>query len=83
MPGKKTDPARHADRVLNEVVVEAHALAGEPIQIGRFYIVVAIKAQRVPSLLVSVKNEDVGSFHIVLFEKHAGPMANRLSSDWI
>lgn len=63
LPCQQTQTTRHADRVLDNTVREIDAPVGEPIQIRRPNVRVAVGLQRIPSLLIGVQHKYVRSAH--------------------
>jgi len=58
-PGHQGRPRRCADRVLHVAVLEQHALGGQPVQVRRGDVRVAVRTERVEALLVRADQEDI------------------------
>ena len=61
-----TDTAGHTDRILYKMMTEVHAAARQGIQIGSLDLGIAIGAQRIPTLLIGIQYEDIGSSHVCI-----------------
>ncbi len=59
-------PARPADRVGNEGVVERHPLTREPIQVRRLVDLRTVRADRVRSVIVAEHEDDIGALASLL-----------------
>jgi hypothetical protein len=66
LPGQETEPARHADWVLHEMMREGGSLSSQPVEMRGLDVRVAVDAYSIPALLVGVEDEDVGSAHLVV-----------------
>lgn len=58
---EKAYPARHADGILDETVIENDSSSGQGIEVGRLDLPVAIGAQGTPAVLVGIKDQNVGA----------------------
>ena len=62
LAGENDGPARGADRIGAEAVVEQHSLAGQPVELRGFVDLRSVTGQRVRGMVVSEYQNDVGPF---------------------
>jgi hypothetical protein len=58
---KNAGPARHADRGSVVVIVEDHSVGSQLINVGSFRILIPVTTERVCALIVSEKENQIGS----------------------
>src|SRR3546814_14158955 len=58
-PGEEAGAARRTNRALAEGALEQHTLFREAIEMGRLDMIVAVAAERIPSLLIGADPQDI------------------------
>src|SRR3546814_7081165 len=69
-PGEEAGAARRTNRALAEGALEQHTLFREAIEMGRLDMIVAVAAERIPSLLIGADPQDIDRKNTRLNSSH-------------